>query len=95
MCWPVPETTDNGVVILDSSWDSRASILADHADCVARALMRLSCDPDRQDPFVEAIISQTGSMVRYIETTPLVPQGGCAGVQWKLYASPRSGRSAS
>ena len=95
VCWPAPEADSNGVQIIDNTWDGKASILADVADCIARALSRLECNPNRDDPFVEAVIAQTGTMVRYIETVPITPLGACAGVQWKLYASPRSAAVAS
>lgn len=91
-CWAGIDPTATGSVILpDDQWDADAAILADVADCVARALTRLSCgSPDLGDPFVAAIYEQAArGKVQWSETTIVRPGGLCAGITWKLYAALR------
>lgn len=90
VCWPLPDVDANGVRPIDDAWDAKAAVLADVADCITRAFMTLACKPDLTDPFVEALIEATGhEKVRLIETVPIVPLGGCAGVQWRIYCGVR------
>lgn len=90
VCWPGLDVNaiDGQPRLPDDEWDGEAAMLADVADCVAAALMRLSCDPDVADPFVVAVLEQVGarSMIRFAEVTPTGPLGLCAGVLWTVYA---------
>lgn len=93
ICWPKADVGESGVLnVLDPAWDAKAAILADVADCVHRALIRLSCKPDPDDPFIDAIQNELfpKNAIRWRETTPARPLGGCAGVSWALYAAVKS-----
>lgn len=96
-CWAgIPDPSPQGIILPDDTWDDDAAMLADVADCVGRALMRLSCAPDLEDPFVAAIFAETPSrQVQYVDATPIRPSGLCAGVTWKLYAAVARGHAAS
>lgn len=90
-CWPVPDVSPAGVRLIDDQWDAKAAVIADVADCVTRAIIRLGCDPDLEDPFVLAVLEHTGrKQVRLIAATPVPALGGCAGVLWRLYARVRT-----
>lgn len=96
VCWPLPEVGTDGVRPIDDSWDDQAAMLASVADCVEASLVRLGCGGVVTDELAQAVVSLTGREgIRYIETTPIVPLGGCAGVQWRLYARLRSTESPS
>lgn len=96
VCWPAPQADASGVQLRDADWDETSAMLADVADNVSRALMRLSCDPDRNDPLVAAVLTEVPrNWVRFVDVTPRRPQGGCAGIIWRLYAGIRSGAEAS
>ena len=98
VCWPVPEIDENGVVIIDDEWDTRAAMLADVADCVSRQLVGLSCEPLVGDPYVDGVLAATvasGKWLRLVDVEPLPPQGGCAGVQWRLYCGVKAGGAVS
>lgn len=93
-CWPVPEVNENGVELIDEQWDAKASMLADTADCVARSLIHLGCRQPGMvaDPLTVAVQAQLArGWLRYIDVTPSVPLGGCAGLVWRMYASPLPG----
>lgn len=89
-CWQIPDVDENGVRLADDTWDADAATLADISDCISRALIALACNPDRSDPFVDAVMDHTdppGSMtpsVRFLEAKVIADQGGCAGVEWRL-----------
>lgn len=88
VCWPVPPVSENGVTLIDDAWDAQAAMLADVADCVTRGLMRALCAPPPvTDPLATALMLAVGrDRLRLIEATPIPAQGGCAGVQWRLYS---------
>lgn len=94
VCWPKADVTASGGIVnrLDPACDAAAAVLADVADCVHRALIRLSCRPDQDDPFVAAIQNELfpENAIRWRETTAARPLGGCAGVTWALYAAVKS-----
>jgi hypothetical protein len=90
VCWPAPEVGTNGVVLEDERWDGAAATLAEVADGVARALLRLTCEPPL-DPLGQAVVEQAGrGWLRFIGADPILPDGTCAGVQWRLYCGVRS-----
>lgn len=88
ICWDVPEVGNTGVNITDaqdSTWNNDALMLADVADCVARALARLACtDGGEQDDVEAAVLAELTGRPRYTGVSPIVPLGGCAGLQWQL-----------
>jgi hypothetical protein len=92
VCWSMPEVGTSGVEITDAqdtTWNNDALMLADVADCVARALIGLTCT---DDPFASMVIALSRKQgLRYTGVSPIVPLGGCAGVQWQLDAPVRSG----
>lgn len=89
VCWPAITFVDGHVVMDTDTWDSEAAMLADVADCVARALMRLRCDPTNTDPFVQAVLAESGRQVQFIDAAPMPVRGLCAGVRWRMYAAVR------
>lgn len=92
VCWPIPDLGDGGIRPLDAEWDAKAATLADLADCVTRALIRLSCnkiDADHRE-LADAVLELVNTdQLTYVETSPIDPAGGCAGVLWRVYAGPR------
>jgi len=94
VCWPVPDVDESGVQLLDAEWDATAAMLADVADCVARGLLLLKCGAPTApvDPLVAAVLDQVArGWLRFVDVSPSVPAGGCAGVLWRLYAAPLPG----
>jgi hypothetical protein len=92
VCWDLPEVGTSGVEITDAQdtkWNNDALMLADVADCVARSLIGLTCDDDPLASVLVALSRKQG--LRYTGVSPIVPLGGCAGVQWQLNAPVRSG----
>lgn len=89
VCWPVPELQPTVLNVDFAGYDALAAELADVADCVSRWLLDLSCDPFLEDPYVAAIFDHAPrGRVRLVESSPILPAGGCAGVQWRLNAAP-------
>jgi hypothetical protein len=92
VCWTEPEVGVGGVAVTDeqdATWNNDALMLADVADCVGRSLIAITCD---NDPLAAAIVAQTrATTLRYAGASPIVPLGGCAGVQWQLNAAVRNG----
>jgi hypothetical protein len=82
-CWQPPEVDQDGVTLVDPTWDADAAELADAAECVARGLMALDCAPDRDDPFVAALL-EVGRRYRFTGASPAGVGGGVAGVVWRL-----------
>lgn len=88
VCWPAAEVTQQSIVLDDTTWDAEAAMLADTEDCIARTLMRLSCDTNSADAFEQAVLAATAKNgFAYSESLPTGPKGGCAGIIWKAYAS--------
>jgi hypothetical protein len=82
VCWPTVDVSPSGVEIDDAGWDEQAAMLADVAHCVTVALMSVTCD---DDPFATTLMATTvNRQLRLVATEPITPQGGCAGVQWRL-----------
>lgn len=92
VCWNEPEVGSGGVAVTDAQdagWNDDALMLADVADCVARSLIALTCDTD---PLATAVVALSRKQaLRYTGVSPIVPLGGCAGVQWQLSAPVRNG----
>lgn len=90
ICWPLPDVGPGGIRPVDSSWDAAAARLIDTADAVARRLLTLTCGDvsEEDDPIAWSFLQLTGGKAgfRYIGATPITPNGGCAGVQWRAYA---------
>lgn len=93
VCWDIPEVGDHGVDITDeqdATWNNDALMLADVADCVMRRLQQLTCSERSTvppDPIAEAVLAQIRPQsLRLAGVSPIVPLGGCAGVQWQLNA---------
>lgn len=98
VCWPEPETTASGVVVsdaYDTRVDALTAVLADVADGVFRAFLRLSCPGTAAFDPAAADVLAAAARVRAVDATPITPSGMCAGVQWRLYAAPSAGVSAS
>lgn len=92
ICWPPLRIVPGKLILADDSWDARAARLADVADGVTRAFARLMCAPDLADPIVAAVVQAAGrNRVRFIDVAPLPVLGLCAGVLWRVYASPATG----
>jgi hypothetical protein len=94
VCWDAPEVTQQGVTVnaeQDARWDADAAMLAEVADGVTRALLRLTCEISL-DPLFVAVMDEVGPKhwLRFVAADPIVPLGGCAGVQWRLYCGVRS-----
>lgn len=92
VCWDVPEVGTTGVQITDaqdSTWNNDALMLADVADCVGRSLLDLTCAPAPPlDVLAAAVQSEAPyRTLRLVGVSPIVPLGGCAGVQWQLEAA--------
>lgn len=88
VCWPkLNVSSQGGITLPDAEHDATAAMLADVGECVMRALLALTCDPERSDPFVAAVLAQTGKLLRFADCVPLAPRGLCAGVKWRLYAA--------
>lgn len=101
-CWPVPNVDSEGVEVSpvqDAVYNAAAALFADVSECVTRALLRLNCrsgnvvvDAEVVD-LQRAILDQVSGAgwLRFVDTSPTVPSGGCAGVLWRLHAAPRPG----
>lgn len=96
-CWPVPQATEDGLLLTpeqDAEWDRVSALLTDAAEIVARNLISLECvnplDPDL-DSFVKAVVDEVAPLrwLRFLDVAPIVPDGGCAGVLWRLQAAAR------
>lgn len=91
VCWPVPPVSTSGVQPIDDRWDEKAAELADVADCVSRALIRLACSTVADDPLRDAVLEQVRcNQFTFVEAVPIDPGGSCAGVLWRVYAGLRS-----
>lgn len=96
-CTPNVEVTPQGVTVneyYDSLWNAYGLLLADVGDGVARALTALQClaaTPHRPtDPSLDTLevavlsnLARLGSL-RLRDWSPIVPDGGCAGVRWRV-----------
>jgi hypothetical protein len=97
VCWPDPPTRD-GLPYVDAVYDasvnSTAGMLADVEDGVVRALVGLGCALNSiagvdEAAIVEEIRRNTaGRSLRFVDATPILPSGECAGVQWRLHVAP-------
>jgi len=93
VCWEAPAAGPGGVVVSDEQdtrWDTTAGMLAEVADGVTRALLRVTCDLPT-DELGRAVVEACGrGWLRFVSADPILPDGTCAGVQWRLYCGVRS-----
>lgn len=78
VCWPVPE---NPVHADPGPFTKAAAYLARAADVGTKALAALICDR-------QAARHMGIARIEMIPTTPRVPRGGCAGIDWTLKVWP-------
>lgn len=91
-CWKVPTVTAQGITLFDATWDTRAAVLADAAECVARVLMRMDCTDVDPNEYVAAVKAGLRSP-RLVDVSPVAPQGGIAGVLWRISGGLRAGET--
>lgn len=88
-CWLVPAANAKGPVLTDAvfaEWDATTAMLAEVADCVGRALHRLTCKTPETEEQREILESTGCNRFAYISVVPTGPRGGCAGLEWHAYA---------
>jgi len=97
VCWKLADVDADGVTLFDDTWDLDAAVLADAAECVARALMRLACVVDPTDVKALALLALTMGRppVLFISATPSPPSGGVATVEWRVRVGLRAETSGS
>lgn len=97
VCWPNPPEDDRGLPYIDDGYDvevnAKAGLLADVEDAVVRALVRLTCAraTPQTDPEAYAFWQHCARSPRFLDAAPILPSGGCAGVQWRLHVAPTPG----
>lgn len=100
ICWPEPDLVEGLPVITDAydtQVNTKAGMLADVEDCMARALVRLGCErPAPNDPNVDAYVAAVwrnvaGTSLAFSSASPILPSGKCAGVEWRLSVAPLPG----
>lgn len=94
ICWPEPDIVE-GVPRIDDAYDAavneKAGMLADVQDGITRALAALGCG-EPVDQFVDAIWRNiAGTSLRFVDASPILPGGGCAGVLWRVHVAPLPG----
>ncbi len=85
-CWRIADVTQDGITLFDDGWDGDAATLADAAECVAAALVGLTCAdsvPDDADEFLAALLGAV-HQPRFLGVTPSGANGGAAGLVWRL-----------
>lgn len=90
-CWKLPTVANGGITLWDDEWDGDAAILADTAECVSRALMRLSCLEGSPAPAATQALLDLVTVPRFLSASPAGPQGGVAGVVWQIEVGLRGG----
>lgn len=100
ICWPEPKLVE-GLPQIDAAYDAevneKAGMLADVEDVVVREFIRATCSrPDLRSPLVDAATAAiwrnvAGTSLRFLDASPILPLGKCAGVQWRLNAAPLPG----
>lgn len=85
-CWKILDITREGKTILDDAkQDGDAAVLADVADCVSRALIRLDCAPAADDSETMRSLrafALSGGKLPFLSGRPIGADGGIAGVEW-------------
>ncbi len=91
VCWKIPKVSQSGVTLIDDAWDTDTAAITEAADCVARALARLGCNPSPGGT-AQAVLDnlRDPENIRYRDVDPLVG-GGCARLTWRIYAAPNTG----
>lgn len=88
VCWTPPSKVGGGLYLPMDTWDTDAAMLADTADCVARALIRLACG-GAEGAFADAVrAAARGNAVAYVNVVPNAHPGSCARLTWHLYCGP-------
>lgn len=82
-CWKSPTVTPQGVTLFDATWDARAAVLADAAECVARVLARLDCTDVAEGSYAAAVLAAMRNP-RLVDVDAGGPGGGVANVQWRI-----------
>lgn len=96
ICWPDPPTVE-GVPVVDDAYDTevnmKAGMLADVEDGITRALVALGCRGAGPVDQYEAAVwrNHAGTSLRFVDASPILPLGKCAGVQWRLHVAPLPG----
>jgi len=100
ICWPEPKLVD-GLPVIDDAYDvevnAKAGMLADVEDVVVREFLGLTCsrpnlaDPNVDDPTKAIWRNIAGTSLRFLDASPILPLGKCAGVQWRLNVAPLPG----
>lgn len=94
VCWPVPNVDANGIDIIDDAWDELAAVLSDVADCVARALLRISCRDQQTEKGAALIEALHCNDFVYRDVVPQIG-GGCARLTWTVLSGVRLESAAS
>lgn len=85
VCWKMPNYTANTVELFDTEWDATAAVIADTAECVARALMRLPCADTPGSAKAAALLSHVvATNLSVAQVRPVGPLGGVAGAVWMI-----------
>lgn len=100
ICWKLAQADSGGITLEDATWDTDAALLAAAAECVARALLRLSCGippvpVDGEDEAVakaRALVTLAQNRkVEFVSAAPVGVSGGIAGVEWTVELRLRGG----
>lgn len=85
VCWKIAKADSKGVTLFDDQWDTDTARLADAAECVARALTRLTCPPPPSTPAALALFAtMRQTSLRLVNVDPGRPSGGAASVTWQM-----------
>lgn len=100
VCWTAPEVngTTGRLVLTDAVYDrfdATTAMLAEVADCVGRALLRLNCAAPTSDVQLDVLAASGCNRFAYQNVVPTGPQGSCAGLLWRAYAGVVPGGSLS
>lgn len=85
VCWKVADVKPGSISLHDAIWDADAGRLADVAECVARALMGLSCGTPQSDHARALLVLLRGDpKATFVGASPVAPLGGVAGLKWQI-----------
>lgn len=91
VCWTEPEIDPDGITLIDDTWDADAAMLSDVADCIARALIHLTCGTATSEKAQAVVDAARGcdKGLAYKEVVPSVG-GGAARIVWRMFLGPKS-----